>query len=453
MMRISLIGALFLSLTYLMSSCNEPAVVGGELLADDQVNLLFTDTVSLETRTVRGDTVRTFAPGVPLFSYLFGNYTDPVFGQMRASIYAELGLSEINPDFINDTVDAQFDSIVLVLFYDTLGFYGDWNQPMTMNVEELLEPMDATETYFSNRSFATGDLLGSKTFTPVTLNADTTLGTLRVPLDPALGERLLNLDPSAYASDTSFQNQFQGLSLQPDFAAIEGLISFGLRIQSGGVILYFREDGEETTYRYNISSSQLAKTVHIEQDLAGAPVEEYLDDFALGDSLLFLQGLTGPRIEVEFPHIREFDGLAINKAELVMYRGIAGLDKPQLFDDPAQLFVIRADGDGGLEPVEDAQLALQRGNLAILNGQLDVDEDVLINKYSINLTDVLQEMTEGKEINRIFIEPYIIDTYNRQLSSDFFPVMKSERADRTIFYGPGHSQYPMKLELTYTIVN
>ena len=434
--------------------CNEPALVGGELLQDDQVGLRFTDTISIKARTELGDSVRTFAPGVPLFSSLFGHLDDPVFGTVKATVYTELGLTQVNPDFINDTIEEQLDSIVLVLYYDTLAFYGNWEQPMSIEVLELAEPMDPGISYYSNQSLATLQTLGTHDFTPSKVNlSDTSLGVLRVPLDPAFGQRLLDLPASAYGSDTSFQNEVAGICLSPNFPAINGMIAFGLRIQAGGLVLHYSQNGESGSYRFGISSSLLAKNVQFETDYQGAPVEEFFHDEALGDSLLFVQGMSGPRVVVEFPSIRQLDGIAVNKAELTMYAGTMDEDLPLLFGKASQFYVMKENADGSLEAAADANLALIRKNLTILGGQEDYDDDLLLTKYTLNLTDAVQSMIDGTaETNSLVIQAYVDDRYNRQLNSDFLPVMKPERANRTIFLGPGHSAYPMKLNLTYSVV-
>lgn len=434
--------------------CNEPALVGGELLEDDQVGLRFTDTVSIVARTVPGDSVRTFAPGIPLFSSLFGHFNDPVFGTVRASIYTELGLTQVNPDFINDTIEEQLDSVVLLLYYDTLAFYGNWNQPMSIEVLELAESMDPNLSYFSNQTVETGQALANYQFTPAKINdVDTTLGVLRIPLDPAFGQRLIDLPASAYGSDTSFQNELAGLCLFPNFDAIDGLIAFGLRIQAGGLVLHYSQDGEPGSYRFGISSSLLAKNVRLEKDDQSAPINQFYNDEVLGDSLLFVQGMAGSTIEIEFPSLPNLQGVSVNKAELTVYAGTTDEDLPLLYDKIAQLYVMKKNADGSLEASEDAALALIRKNLSILGGAEDFDQDLLLTTYTLNVTDAVQSMIDGlSPTNTLVIQAYVNDLYNRQLNSDFLPVMKPERANRTILLGPGHSTYPMKLNLTYSVV-
>jgi hypothetical protein len=457
MLNMKHLATFWLSLTVLLFAvigCNEPALVGGELLQDDQIGIRYTDTVRMTARTVPGDSVRTFAPAVPLFSYLFGHLDDPVFGTVRASIYTEVGLTQINPDFINDTIDQQLDSVVLLLYYDTMAFYGNWNQEMSIEVLELAEPMDPLRSYFSNESIPTGQSLGMRTFTPEKLNqADTSLGLLRITLDPAFGQRLIDLPASAYASDTSLQNELAGFCLYPNFEATDGLIGFGLRIQAGGLVLHYSQDGEPGSYRFGISSSLLAKNVRFETDHSAAPVEAFFYDDQLGDSLLFVQGMAGPRVEIEFPNIRNLEGIAVNKAELTVYAGSMAEDKPLLFQKASQLYVMRENADGNLVAVEDASLALLRKNLSIIGGQEDFDPDLLVTSYTLNLTDAIQGMIDGTTTsNTIVLQAYVDDLYNRTINSDFLPVLKPERPNRTILLGPGHSTYPMMLSLTYSEV-
>lgn len=114
---------------------------------------------------------------------------------------------------------------------------------------------------------------------------------------------------------------------------------------------------------------------------------------------------------------------------------------------------MRENADGNLVAVEDASLALLRKNLSIIGGQEDFDPDLLVTSYTLNLTDAIQGMIDGTTTsNTIVLQAYVDDLYNRTINSDFLPVLKPERPNRTILLGPGHSTYPMMLSLTYSEV-
>ncbi|HKC36608.1 MAG TPA: DUF4270 family protein, partial [Chitinophagaceae bacterium] len=72
--------------TLLFASCNDPDIVGLDVQpAGDQINLTFTDTATLQTYSIREDSLRTDE----VSQFLLGSYTDSVFGRTDASIYAQ----------------------------------------------------------------------------------------------------------------------------------------------------------------------------------------------------------------------------------------------------------------------------------------------------------------------------------------------------------------------------
>ncbi|MEZ4948035.1 MAG: DUF4270 family protein [Saprospiraceae bacterium] len=107
----------------IISACNEPGLIGSDLVEDEQVELFFTDTIHPQISTVRGDSVRIYAPSIAtLDNYLFGNYNDPIFGNQNASLYFRLKSPEVNPDF---DIANRIDSIVLILDIDSATVYGN----------------------------------------------------------------------------------------------------------------------------------------------------------------------------------------------------------------------------------------------------------------------------------------------------------------------------------------
>ncbi|MCB0562607.1 MAG: DUF4270 family protein, partial [Phaeodactylibacter sp.] len=82
-------------------SCSDPTLVGAGLLDDDRVDVGFSDTLSISSSSFINDSIRTYSPftSSQLDYYLFGNFTDPVFGRSSSSIYAQVYPQSISPDF------------------------------------------------------------------------------------------------------------------------------------------------------------------------------------------------------------------------------------------------------------------------------------------------------------------------------------------------------------------
>ncbi|MEM6696885.1 MAG: hypothetical protein AAF599_00715, partial [Bacteroidota bacterium] len=86
----------------LIFACNDPSVVGLDLVEEDQINIQFRDDVPFELTTGEAMPVETFTLGPNAMNgYFCGELNDPIFGKSKASIYAEVGLDLVLPDFSN----------------------------------------------------------------------------------------------------------------------------------------------------------------------------------------------------------------------------------------------------------------------------------------------------------------------------------------------------------------
>ena len=154
MKRILFSGVLALVVAVLFS-CNDASVLGSNILpAENNLEVDFTDTISLISSTIKIDSTRVYDPNPSLQPgrYITGRVEDPVFGIYSSNIYTQFELLTTNPDFSN----AVLDSVVLLLAYDnTGGFYGEIDNPFTIKVREIEEYMAPTETYQSFQTFAT----------------------------------------------------------------------------------------------------------------------------------------------------------------------------------------------------------------------------------------------------------------------------------------------------------
>jgi hypothetical protein len=426
----------------LLFSCSDPTKVGSELLEDDQARIGFVDTLRVIATTEKGDSVRTFSPftAQQLRSYLFGNFVDPYFGKASSNLYAQVRLQRISPDFSA----AMLDSIVLVLPYELNGIYGNLDQDYGIEVLRITERMSRTEEYYSNKTFETqqAPLLGSYVFRPnldtiqVIDYADDSPDTLRfshlrVPLDLAFGEELLALDTTFYQSDTSFLNHLRGISLRPSLET-EGMLSFNLFTTTAGIYLYYKQDTVPKQFVFELDE-QSVRFAHYEHDFSQGVVAAFLDNSQLGDSLLFLQGMEGLNIKLEFPDLDRLSGLIINKAELEISLANLEGDDLSLYLPADQLIISSPDDEGGLNVISD--VTFSSANLAgIFGGNLQTRTNDQPAFYRMNISSHFQKMVDKTEPNSIYIS--------------VFP--KAERAFRAILRGPGQAEFPLRLRVTYT---
>ncbi len=447
--------ALLLALV-VIHSCSDPTLIGSELLEEDQANLVFTDQVPIRTKTVLGSQVQTYSPFtvLQLSNQLVGNFEDPILGKSTASLYSQISIGSEQPDL----EFALFDSIVLSLAYDTTGgSYGDLSQPFGLEVLRVEEDMVNTENYNSDQTFSTNPMpLGSVEFIPNLNEAvpikdftgtepvDTTAPPhIRIRLDEALGESLL-ADTLLYVSDTAFQNLFKGIYIRPT-QVTPGMLSFDLDQEISRISLYYQSRQQPKEYRFDFTPAN-ARIVNFVHDYENSVVEPFLNKEM--DSLLFLQGMTGLNVEVKFPDLSNLENIVVNKAELELTLATSAED--HILYPPSDQIVISSNNNGELDVISDVRSALfaQQPIDTDIFGGIPLETSVnglILTKYKINMSSHFQDIIEGNVDNSI-----ILVSGSEQSSLYFQITPKAERASRSIFYGPNHSQFPIKLNLTYT---
>lgn len=438
----NLIHYLIVLILLVQIACNDPTVIGSDLFSGDQLDIEFTDTVSLRAYALKGDSVLTFNPvaiGNDTRSFLFGDFQDPILGRTKSSIYFQVSRNSTVPSFEN----AVLDSILLLLPYQEDGIYGDPNSIYEMEVYQLDEQLNRDSVYYSSQSFKVRNApTGYHVFVPNYKDSisifepseDTLVAYpphLRVPLSENLGNFLLNTDPANYATDSAFYALLPGFELRP-VSQNQGMLSFDLRGFPAGLKLYYHQDTNKYEYTFPIFSTNVI-TTHFEHDYAGTVVEQFLTNSEDEvDSLLFLQGASGMDAVVEFPFLENLKDLIVNKAELVLYPQRLPGDNELYYNYADQLIASEIVGDSIFILVDDAEFALNRAGNSfgqIFGGILEED-----GTYRLNISGHFQDMIKGVKSNKMLITVY----------------RKAQKASRIVVTGPNHSSFPMKLRLTFT---
>lgn len=442
MKNITRLYVLLLSIAIGLTGCQDPITLGTDLLDEDQVNVGFTDTLNVQAKVIRGDTVLVYGPANTqrLDNYLFGDFEDPLFGNTLATMYTQVRLERSRPDFS----DTALDSIVLVLPYDTTNVYGKIEaETFGLEVRRITEAMNNLELYYSNISFATDMTpLGSLDFIPsldsievvefVSSNVQDTISFshLRVPLSTALGEELLNLDTLTTANDSTWLDYFKGIQIRPT-RGTPGILSFDLNDSRAGIYLYYTEDDTiKRQFHFEVDNAS-ARLSSYEHRYEGAPVSQFIDNVETSDSLFFLQGMAGLNTEIEILGLdqEKFENIIINKAELEL--NLKPTDEESRFPPPDQLILSARNADGTLQVISDVTLSANSGaGLNIFGGQYDPDTNI----YTMNLSAHLQEILKGDRPSTMILTA--------------FP--KAENPERGVFYGPGNSMENVKIRLSFT---
>jgi len=207
---------------------------------------------------------------------------------------------------------------------------------------------------------------------------------------------------------------------------------------TGLYVNYTSFTGDSRLYLYNINEGA-AKMVNFIPDYSGSIVEPFIGEnkYAEGDSLIFVQGMSGLNAKLEIQDFSTLQNVIINKAE-IEFTIANDLPEDQILfsSDPIQqLLLATKNADGELERIIDVEAAIAGGLISIFGGQAKEDSGEGVFKYTMNITAYLQELVNGEH-----------DTAEIYL----YPAIRAERPQRVVLFGPGHSEHPAKIYVTYT---
>ncbi|HHM20972.1 MAG TPA: DUF4270 family protein, partial [Bacteroidetes bacterium] len=423
-------------------------VIGSELLTDDQLDIRFTDTVTISSYNMREDSVRTFDPRnltTNNETFPLGNFNDPLFGRASSGVYAQLTLNLVFPDF--DESGSVLDSVVLVLPYDAKASYGNLDETFSLEVYQMTEPFPDT-TLYSNMDFSTGQRIGTIDYRPAVNDsviiarpgADTIpvqlAPQLRIPLNENNFHKDLFAIDTPYSSNIDeFENFLKGIYIKP-ISENTGMPAFKFRSTITGILVYYHLDTVYKEYLFPIFPNN-AVSARYKHDYSSSAIDmedKYVGENApVRDSLLFLQGMSGINFVIEVPYSETLADKVLNKAELVFPIQYLPEDNPQTYPPIEQILVSQILNDGSLALIDDFTFARNRegldGFMELFGGDKGANDT-----YTVNITTHLQDMSRGHVTEKMLITLFL----------------KTRQASRVVLSGPGNSLHPAKLNLTFT---
>lgn len=431
----------FLSALLIVGSCTKPVLIGSELLDDEKSDLAFSDSFDLTFYTEPTDSVLVHSDNVSLqlSTYLLGQIEEPIFGKYSAEIYAQPVLAIHATPLIGATLD----SVVLQLRYDTLGLYGAYNEPVTVEVYRMIENPDFTREYFSNETFLTDpEPLGSLTFVPnptdsITVNSKRHPASIRIPLSISKLNDLVLQDSIVYMNFDTFLNFFNGLHIKMT-GATNTMLGFKLISSSSGMYVYF-DQSKEFQFIFNPGS---VTAVHMEHDYSGSLVEASLTQDPETD-YWFVQGMSGVTSKMRIGGLEALGDAIINQAELEVYCTFPDGDMPEYYP-PIRYLVTQEKSDSSITTSLDVLAAISRVNgilssesyKNLYGGVLEKVSDgpPAVYKYTMKVTSQVRDIQKGDSENFIYFNPF----------------QKANVPNRSVMYGPGHPQYAPRLLIYYT---
>jgi len=296
-------------------SCQENDQIGLEITPPgERFDYHIDSSAIIRVNTLRQDSLSTAKRD----RSLLGSMNDPVFGRTSAGILTQLRLSSNEVDFGDEV---QLDSVILILKYQN--GYGDTTGMQHARIYELTESLYFDSVYYSNLDvtdyYDESGLLADFQFEP-TPSADS----LAIRMDDIAGEKVLFAEPASLEDNTAFLEYFKGLYIKPSPVNGEGSIMyFNLAGGESRMTIYYR-NAEEDSLSYDvIINSNCTYLNHFEHDYSGAEAETFINDSAADAGMAYIQTMAGLRAHalIEFSDTlmeRSYDGIAINKAELVI---------------------------------------------------------------------------------------------------------------------------------------
>lgn len=328
--------ALFFVLLLLASACREPTTVSNDVIGGlDQLNPIFTDTLSIRTLTDRDDTLVTSRQ---LLHYL-GSMDDPSIGKTYGALFAQVRLPSNNID-LGDTL--QLDSVILQLRYARP--HGRGEVPQAFQVYRLTEDMDPLVNENEFRSFAFDPVEIGQVAGVVEEATDTSL--IRIRLSADIGNYLLNQSGGAvFENNDAFLEDFKGLLIAPDTSSGYGEALYPISTLDvlTHVSLYYSNSNEDSL-RFVFPINATSATHSYYQHRYDNPViERQLSGQVTSDSIVFAQGLSGLLTTVNIPYVRNLGDISIMKAELVITQRT--LPSDTAFGQPSNLVLRVRDTD------------------------------------------------------------------------------------------------------------
>lgn len=379
--------------TFLVSCEQGPNGLGAGVLPEgDLINVIYTDTISIDLQTIVVDSINTYQAT----NQLVGNYIDPQFGTISAKTFTQVfPRSGLN---FGDPADLIFDSLVLKLTFNN--FYGRLDQPQILRVYEITEQWPDTIVIYSNTELAhsTEDLGNGR---QLTFSEDEVLsGTVRTRLSDELGERILFGDSTILSDRDLFLNDvLKGLVFETDPVQFINREPGAILSMFGGtsdslLILHYQKFDESTqTYLSFQEPFLITNSTPRFHSLARTDFESTLFGqlTATGDTsdrFEFIESGLFTKTWVRFPTINFDEPFLVSRASLVLPVDPDLLGSEDRYSPPLQILALRAD-ETGTEIVENnLGLSVSSNNVSLV---YDADRQA----YIIPITGYFQSLFNG----------------------------------------------------------
>ncbi len=417
------------------SSCKKADTIGLEVLPEeDRLEGVHTDSVTILAHIMVEDSLNT--TGTPY--HVLGSHNDPIFGLSKASIYTQVRPAALSPGFgTNPTID----SVVLSLAY--AGYYADIMKlggEQSFSVHRLLEGMNDTLTYYSDdtldyQKLPLGTFTGLvETRDSVSINGVNEPPQMRILLNESFGQEILN--STSLSSDENFLADFKGFYITPATQNLStgagSLLYIDPESAYTKLIVYYHNDSVAAATPFNFVVNEITKRFNnFTHDYSNAfDINAQLADSTLGADKLYLQSLASLKAKITFPHLDNFlangQEIAINKAELIF--PVADNTTERL-SPPSKMALVKKGSDGKDKFLDDNIYE----SPDFVGGFYNSTTEEFAFNIPRHMQSLLKDTTADKSI-------YLLVSFARTTGN------------RVIINGTQNADKPLKLRLTYTIL-
>ena len=175
------------------------------------------------------------------------------------------------------------------------------------------------------------------------------------------GQMMLNNQGTGQiATNAALQSFFKGIYITTEnstLASGEGdIVHF--KMGESKILIYYH-NADTTGLHFDLGLGSVARVNHFAHDYstASTQLQAQLNNTALMDTTMFLQGTAGVRTKITFPHLMSWidsGAIGVNKAELVIRVNKYSAYEPDTFSYPPNLIIFGINTDGSSFVIPDA---------------------------------------------------------------------------------------------------
>ncbi|SNR53304.1 DUF4270 domain-containing protein [Lutibacter flavus] len=389
-------------------------------------------------------------PANILSQYLLGVYSDDEFGELKASIVSQLGITTYGETYASGYGEnTAIDSVIISIPYQSTketetfsdgkpkfsidSVFGNSDVEFQLDIFELktflnsLDPEDPSKdmVYYSDKEFQKGDTPffsnsfkvnpndtvsyikrylndGITVYDVDTIKADNVSPSINIPLNEALIHQIFieNAGNSDFLNYDNFFHYFRGFYIEATKISTEQSHLVSLNMFGAKMSIYYSmnedEGSEEDLNENGTNGEQGVRTKHVYSFPFGniksnVFKRDYSNSHFSGEDRLYVQGAAGSLSVLELfsnEDISEIrnNNLLITDANLTFY-----VDQNASTNEiPEQLFIYNYD--------ENLQLTdMLTEGIAAVGGNLERDDDGNPYKYVFKITDYISELLKSYE--------------------------------------------------------